>query len=348
MEKAVYRIIDANFNRAREALRVIEEFCRFSLNSKSLNSRLKDFRHKLCAEVGKLDQGKLLAARDTAGDVGTDIKVQNQIGRKRPEDSFTAACKRLPEALRALTEMMASVEPQAAAEIEKLRYQSYTLEKEITLSILPAGKFENVRLYVLITESEPERIYELTEQCCRGGADCVQLRCKNLVKTDKELLEIAQRFVEICRENEVISIINDRTDIAVLSDADGLHLGQDDISVQQARRLMSKPMIIGKSTHNLKQLKRAVDEGPTYVGIGPAFATQTKPQEKTAGLGYLETAVEILKDTGLYHTAIGGINLENIDQVLEKGVKTVAVCKEASNSADPAGICEKFSKILGK
>ena len=99
MERAVYRIIDANFNRAREALRVMEEFCRFGLNSSALTGRTKQFRHELSAEIAKLDSAKLIASRDTLGDVGVNTTVDKQIGRDSLYDCFTAACKRLPEAL---------------------------------------------------------------------------------------------------------------------------------------------------------------------------------------------------------------------------------------------------------
>lgn len=346
MQKAIYRIIDANFNRSREALRVMEEFCRFVLNSKPLNEQLKDFRHTLCLQIGKLDQDKLISARDTINDVGTDIKVHSQISRKSHTDAFTAACKRLPEALRVLTETIAPINPQIAAQIEKLRYKSYTLEKIINHSLIPSEKFKNVKLYVLITESQPDKILRLVTQCAAGGADCIQLRCKKLVNSDKELLNIATQFVQTCKSHNVISIINDRPDIAILSNADGLHLGQDDIPVADVQKIIQKPMIIGKSTHNTDQLNQAISENPTYVGLGPAFATETKPQEKPAGLEYISQAIKILENTGIFHAAIGGIKLNNLNHVLAAGVKTIAICSEVTNDPNPEKICKNFNKTL--
>ena len=346
MEKAIYRIIDANFNRAREALRVMEEFCRFAMNSKPLNAKIKDLRHKLSSAISQLDSAKLIASRDTVEDVGTDIKVDNQLSRTDLFDCFTAAAKRLPEALRALTETVQTINPQLAAQIEQLRYSSYTLEKEIVMSGVPARKFERVRLYVLITESQPEQIISLTKSCCLGGADCIQLRCKGLIQTDRYLLKTATEFVKICADNNVISVINDRPDIAILSNADGMHLGQDDIPVAQAKKLLLSPTIIGKSTHNIGQLKEAIAELPAYVGLGPAFDTQTKPMEKTAGLGYLESAIPILADTGVGHVAIGGIDLKNIAEVLKIGIKAVAICSAITKAGNPQLACAKFKEIL--
>ena len=120
MQKSIYRIIDANFNRAREALRVIEEFCRFALNSRPLTERTKELRHELSSLISQLDQGCLIASRDTAADVGAGKTVQNQISRADLKDCFTAAAKRLPEALRALAEMTQAINPDLAQKIDKI------------------------------------------------------------------------------------------------------------------------------------------------------------------------------------------------------------------------------------
>ena len=105
MDRAIYRIIDANFNRAREAIRVIEEFCRFALNSATLTERAKRLRHELSEAISQLDASRLLSSRDTLGDVGISVQVSEQQVRANLNDSFTAGCKRLTEALRALAEV---------------------------------------------------------------------------------------------------------------------------------------------------------------------------------------------------------------------------------------------------
>jgi hypothetical protein len=110
MDNAAYRIIDANFNRAREGLRVIEDYCRFALNSKSLSARAKELRHQLCRTIGKLDSGKLIASRDTLADVGVDQVIEGQHRREDLKDCLTAACKRVVEALRVLSVVIQCVE----------------------------------------------------------------------------------------------------------------------------------------------------------------------------------------------------------------------------------------------
>lgn len=346
MEKAVIRIIDANFNRAREGLRVVEEFCRFYLNSKPFSARCKSIRHKLSGVIKQFDNYSLLSARDTVADVGTDIKVGGQLSRTALFDVFTAAAKRVPEALRVISEMTAIDNPDLAAIIEQARYEFYTLEKEVSLFASSFEKFSKVGLYVLITSANPAEILSLTVKCAKGNADCIQLRTKGGLEPDIKLLETASEFVKICRDYDVISIINDRPDIAVCSNADGFHLGQDDIPIEQANKLIMEPKIIGKSTHNVSQLQNAIKEMPAYVGLGPAFETATKPNAKTAGLDYITKAIEMLEGTGIWHTAIGGINLGNIKDVINAGAKTVAVCSAITNSADPEKECLKFKEIL--
>lgn len=346
MEKAVYRIIDANFNRSREALRVMEEFCRFALNSKPLSSRVKQLRHQLCAQIEKLDTSKLLTARDTPNDVGTHIKVTDQLTRQSLEDCFTAAAKRLPEALRALTETIQTINPDIAQAIENIRYDSYTLEKDINTFSNTSLKFAKVKLYVLITSTNHQEIICLTKDCASSGADCIQLRIKQSPLSDKQYLSTAKDFVNICRDNNVISIINDRPDIAIASDADGLHLGQDDLPIEETKKLIPRPMIIGLSTHNTDQLTDAIKKQPTYVGLGPAFLTDTKLHEKLTGLEYISQAIDILKDTSISHVAIGGISKGNLSQLLALGVRKIAVCAAITAQPNPKQACSDFKKAL--
>jgi thiamine-phosphate pyrophosphorylase len=344
MDRAAYRIIDANFNRAREAARAIEEFCRFALNSNSLTARIKRLRHELSASIGQFDAGRLMASRNTSGDVGVGMKVENQMGRGDLADCFTAACRRLTEALRVLTEIIAIQDKVVAADIEKLRYTAYTLEKDIALFSDTSARYRNVRLYIVITSSLPAEVIRLTRACAEGGADCVQLRAKAMA--DDSLLALAVEFVKICRGAGVLSIINDRSDVAVAAGADGLHLGQNDLPVEQARRLQLAPLIIGKSTHSLGQLQAACDERPTYVGLGPVFPTGTKPDVPAVGLEYVRQATQVLAGTGVGHAAIGGITADNVEDVLKAGARTIAVCAAVTRAADPAGACCALKKKI--
>ena len=198
MERAGYRILDANFNRAREALRVVEEYCRFVLNSGALSERAKRLRHELCAAVGRLDAGRLIAGRDTLGDVGVGAKVEGQLERATLKDCFTAGAKRLTEALRVFAEVVQAENKAVAEAVERLRYEAYTLEKDIMLFSEPVEKFNRVRLYVIITSNLPAEVLALASKCAAGGADCIQLRAKDI--PDDRLFAMSVEFVEICRE----------------------------------------------------------------------------------------------------------------------------------------------------
>jgi thiamine-phosphate pyrophosphorylase len=344
MERAAYRIIDANFNRAREALRVMEEYCRFALNSGALSERAKGLRHELCAAVGRLEAGRLMAGRDTLGDVGVGQKVEGQLERATVKDCFTAAAKRLTEALRALAETTQLADRTVADAVERLRYEAYTLEKDIVLFSEPIEKFNRVRLYVLITSNLPAEVLSLASKCATGGADCIQLRAKDI--PDDRLFALAVEFVEICREMGALSIINDRADIAAAAGADGVHLGQNDLPVEQVRRLQLAPLIIGKSTHSFRELEAACPALPSYVSLGPAFPTPTKPDIEIAGPEYIRQGLEKLMATGVSHVAIGGITLDNVEQVLAVGARRVAVCATVTKAGDPAQACQRLKERI--
>ncbi len=344
MERATYRIIDANFNRAREAARAMEEFCRFALNSSLLTERVKQLRHELSEAIGRLDASRLITSRDTLGDVGVGMKVENQMGRGDLADCFAAACKRLTEALRVLAEVAAVHDKSVADRLEKLRYTSYTLEKDIVLLSDTSARYKSVRLYIVITSDLPVEVIRLARASVAGGADCIQLRAKTM--PDDALFALAVEFVKICRDARVLSIINDRADVAVAAGADGLHLGQNDLPVAQARRVQLAPLIIGKSTHSLEQLHAACDEQPAYVGLGPVFPTGTKPDAPPVGLEYVTRATELLAGTSIGHAAIGGITADNVDRVLEAGARTIAVCAAVTQASDPAAACRTLKKKI--
>ncbi|MBW8015095.1 MAG: thiamine phosphate synthase [Planctomycetes bacterium] len=347
MDRSIYRIIDVNFNRGREAGRMIEEFCRFSLNSKPHSSRAKSIRHQLCAAIGKLDADLLLANRDSQTDVGRGLVIDDQHKRGDIKDCFVAACKRLTEALRVLAEVTQTLDPAVAGAIENLRFEAYTLEKDASLAFNARQRYKNVRLYVLITVKPGDsisKISELASKCIKGGADCIQVRAKGL--DDCDGLAISKAVTALCLEAGVLSIVNDRVDIATLSGAGGVHFGQGDLTVAQGRSLQVSPLVFGCSTHSVDQLNAAIDSGADYVGIGPVFATDTKPGEKVAGLEYVGQAAKILKDSGVGHAAIGGITLDNVEQVLASGARTIAVCSAITDASDPEDMCDRFTRKI--
>ncbi|MBN2512124.1 MAG: thiamine phosphate synthase [Sedimentisphaerales bacterium] len=347
MEKAVYRILDANFNRAREALRGMEEYCRFVLNNAALSGRVKALRHALCQAAAQLEQGKLLCSRDSQNDVGKALRFDGQMKRLSLEDCFVASAKRITEALRAMAEVGQTISPSLYDAFERLRFDAYTLEKDIYITGFGYLRMKKVRLYVLLTvktEQDKQKLPELTKACIAGGADCLQLRCKGL--PDREILNLSETFTDLCRKGDVLSIINDSPDIAILSGADGVHLGQEDIAVEQVRLLQPRPLIAGVSTHNIEQLGQAITQPCDYVALGPVFATQTKSYEPAAGLGYLNQAMDVLKQCSISHVAIGGITLDNVRQVLEQGIQCVAICSAICSADSPEKACRNFKGVL--
>jgi len=321
----------------------MEEYCRFALNSSDLSGRAKKIRHLLCDAVGRLDENILIAARDVHTDVGRGMTVQGQLSRMNLRDCFTAAAKRLTEALRVLAETTQTLEPGVAQLFEQLRFDAYSLEKDTLIQSNTAEKFSSVRLYVLLNataDTTDSQILDLAKACTVGGADCIQLRAKDT--TDKCTFELAGQLVKVCKNAGVISIINDRVDIAAAVGADGVHLGQDDLPLDEGRKMQLEPMIFGLSTHSIDQLKSAIRQRPDYVSVGPVFTTDTKPDLAPAGLQYVTEAVQILTDTGIGHVAIGGITVANSDQVLKAGAKNIAVCSAVAKAPNPEAMCRKL------
>lgn len=323
---------------------MVEEYCRFVLNSQPLTERAKILRHELCGAIAALDAGRMIASRDTAGDVGAGKTVDNQLVRGSLADCLTAGCKRLTEALRVLAETVQTIEPAVAEIMEKLRFQAYALEKDIVLFADPAQKFKRVGLYVIITSDLPVEIIALATKCAAAGADCIQLRAKGI--PDDMFFAVAVEFVRICAEAGVLSIINDRADIALAAGADGVHLGQNDMPAAEVRKLQSAPLIIGKSTHSLAQLAAACDEPITYAALGPVFATPTKPGVEAVGIEYVAQAAQQLEGSGIASVAIGGIGPQNVETVLSAGAGAVAVCSAVTAASDPAAACRNLKEII--
>jgi thiamine-phosphate pyrophosphorylase len=327
----VLRLLDSNFNRAREALRVVEDYARFVLDDAGLTEALKAIRHELGAATQPFVAEAILH-RDTPNDVGTGIKANGEMSRDDVADVVVAAGKRLGEALRAIEEFLKTVAPDSAASVESLRYRFYEIEQTVAFTLRPAVcGFARTRLYVLITESVCRIPWlEAAEQAIEGGADCLQLREKDL--DPGELLRRARQLVARCRRHDVLCIINDRPDVAILSDADGVHLGQTDLPARDVRKLLGRGKIIGVSTHNLDQAKQAVLDGADYLGVGPLFRSATKPRDFVAGPALGRQVAENLPQ--IPAVAIAGINAGNVDEVLATGLRAVAVTSAVIGAAD--------------
>ncbi len=333
------RIIDAAANRAREALRVLEDIARFLLDDPDLTGALKGVRHDLAEALRGVDPGALLAARDTPGDVGTTISTAAEYRRENFASIAAAAAKRLTEALRSLEECLKIGSEDGARAVESLRYRAYDVEKRLLLA-LGAGRARQWRLCVLITEPLCELPWEdVVRQSIEGGADCLQLREKSL--NDADLLRRARRLVSIAREMDpgVSVMINDRPDMALLSGADGVHVGQDDLPVDEIRRLAGFALLVGVSTSNMERALAAARAGADTCGVGPMFASTTKDKPHLAGPEYLGEYLANPATARVPHLAIGGITEENISRLAAIGCRGVAVSAAVIKKQRPAVAC---------
>jgi thiamine-phosphate pyrophosphorylase len=339
---SVLRLLDANANRAREALRVMEDYARFIANDGALAGAIKELRHGLAGALGPvLAEGVI--HRDTPGDVGVANKTASELVRSDAGAVVIAAGKRLSEALRSIEEFLKTISPADAATVETLRYRGYDVEQRLTQSLRPTDRFAAVRLYVLVTERHCRGGDWLAaaEAALAGGADCLQLREKEL--EGGELLRRAKLLVELCRRYNALSIINDRADVAFLARADGVHVGQQDLPAREARRIVGPGKIVGVSTHGLDQARQAVADGADYIGVGPIFRSATKPREILPGLDY---ARQIATEIPIPAVAIAGITLKNVDEVLQTGVRAVAVCAAVMEQDNVAASARELKKRL--
>jgi thiamine-phosphate pyrophosphorylase len=325
------RLLDAAGNRAREGLRVVEDYVRFALDDPMLTRRLKDVRHRLSEALGGLGLDDAIAARDTRGDVGTHISLPSESARESPRAVLAANFRRTTEALRSLEEFAKLRDPWLAGRFEGLRYDAYTLEKMTLTAATTHDRLGDARLYVLVGgQTTMGDLRWVVEEALAGGAQVIQLREKGL--PDREVLARAREVRLLTIAAGARFIMNDRPDLARLASADGVHLGQDDLAVRDARRIVGTRALLGVSTHDPAQLERAVLDGAGYLGVGPVFATPTKDFEGLAGLSYVRQAAGAVT---LPWFAIGGITEANVDEVLEAGATRVAVSAAVVQAPSP-------------
>jgi thiamine-phosphate pyrophosphorylase len=325
------RILDANSNRVVEGLRVVEEYLRFVLGDRHLTEYCKQLRHDVSAAIGTIPRHELLASRDTLGDVGTQLSTDDEYVRATTQDIWIANQKRVEQSLRCLEEFAKPHFPATAAAFEQLRYRAYTLAKAADSTLRNRERLANSHLYVLVDgRSDPIEFARLVGDFIQVGVHILQLRDKRL--GDRELVDRARQLRALTRNTPTLFIMNDRPDLAVLSDADGVHVGQNELRISDARSIVGPTRLIGVSTHSLEEARQAVLEGADYIGCGPTFPSETKCFADFPGLEYLRMVSTEIK---LPAFAIGGITAENAVHVLETGVTRIAVSNAIVGSSNP-------------
>lgn len=323
MPPQTLRIIDANCNRISEGLRFLEDIARFLLNDAILSQQLKATRHSLVKSLSKFSAA-LLSERNSEGDVG--VKIESVRQQQDLPSLITANAKRVEEALRVIEELAKLPEISSvlhSKDFEQARFSIYTLERMILSKVLRQDKIARLTgLYAIIDTQTLELKDEVdaASKVIHGGAKIIQLRDKHHSKG--ELLAIAQKLKELCHKSDTLFIINDHLDIALAADADGLHIGRADLPLTVVRKELPVDKIIGCSTATLAQAQKAEVEGADYVAVGSIFSSPTKTDATVIGIEGLRRVRQAIS---IPIVAIGGINRDNIAQVIAAGANSAAV-----------------------
>ena len=336
------RILDANFNRIREGLRVLEDIARFHLDDPSITQELKGMRHEL-TESNRSLQRQLLEARNSETDVG--IEMPDEKERKDLQSLVIANARRVQEALRVIEELAKLPGTfLEGARFKQARFVLYTLEQKLVSKLLRKDKQGRLAGLYVIIDADAVRGRtegEVARQAINGGARVIQLRDKH--RSKEELLPIAQELRELCSESDVLFLVNDYLVLALATDSDGLHIGKGDLPLPAARRLLPGDKIVGCSTATLDQALKAESEGADYIAVGSIYPTPSKEGRIVVGP---ERLSEIRKAVSLPLVAIGGINKENVAEVIASGADSVAVISAVLGSPDVEGAARQLSEEI--
>ena len=337
-DNRIAQLIDANLDRAREGLRVMEDWCRFGLKRSDFSIQIKDWRQQLGVHHHNIYRKARLISTDPA--MGVSHPLQKV--RSTPEAVFIANSSRVQEALRVIEEFTRITDPNLCEIASKIRYETYEIEIKILNTTEGINKRQTLRdCSVYLVTTNTRNLEDIVLQALKAGVKIVQYREKFL--QDNEKISQAKCLASLCKKFNSLFIVNDRIDIALAVDADGIHLGQDDIPTKIARELLGTEKIIGRSTHCLEDIKNAEKECCDYIGIGPIFSSKTKKQLNPIGIDYLKKG---LSETLLPAFAIGGINNSNIRKLNKINNLRIAVSNAIINSNAPFSRTKELLKFL--
>ena len=331
-ELAAFRILDASANRAAEGLRTIEEYARFVLEDRFLSEFAKQLRHDLRAVMATLPEKSLLVARAVTSDCGTSIETVGEMDRASAGAVLRAAAGRTQEAVRCIEEYGKTISTFDSRKVEAMRYRLYTLCAALSLGPGRVDRLRDARLYVLVdAKLEPDAFVSRLEMLFSSSVDIIQLRDKHV--DDRQLYLYSKIAADLARRLGKLFIVNDRADIAAACHASGVHLGQEELPVEAARRIVGADSLIGVSTHSIEQARQAVLDGADCIGCGPTFPSKTKSFAQFPGLAFLR---EVAAEITLPAYAIGGIDERNLADVIATGIHGVAVSTGIIGVPDPA------------
>ncbi|MDY6833944.1 MAG: thiamine phosphate synthase [Chloroflexota bacterium] len=342
----ILRVIDANIDRASEALRILEDFARFLLEDKDLSLELRTLRHQLPKSNHLLYQ--LLEARQSSGDVGAHTEDGPDTIHRDLTSAAIANSRRAQEALRVLEEsakIYSDISSPNPSVFQQMRFRVYELEKQLVLKLLRKDRLLRFRgLYVIIDIQilHDRDVIGITQQAIKGGASIIQLRDKR--QTDSASLELSRNMRHLCTRSNVLFIINDHIDRTLACNADGIHLGQGDMPISEARQLLPIHTIIGCSTSTLSEARHAQLLGADYVAVGSIYPTESKEQFRLAGI---DTLKEVSQELSVPLVAIGGINKTNIVDVVEAGAKAIAIISAATLATNVYEATKNLILLMG-
>tara|TARA_X000000368_G_scaffold410322_1_gene393609 strand:+ start:446 stop:1447 length:1002 start_codon:yes stop_codon:yes gene_type:complete len=316
------RVLDANINRAAEGMRVLEDIARFVLENKKLSSAIKECRHKV-----RLFKPNI-SSRDVIGDIGTTNTTNLEQNRKSYHDIAIASGNRCAEALRVVEEFLKLTKTKNT--IESLRYEIYEYCAEVVRLLGAITKKQWSLCFVMTIDDCVLPWQDTLLQSLVAGCDCVQIREKNL--DTKEFIEHVRRVKSITSPYNTPIIVNDRVDVMLATGANGVHLGTDDMTVKDARKLCGAEYMIGATVHSPNCVDLTMQEGADYLGVGSMFASATKPNVPIAPLALLKNALQYK------HLAIGGVTPKNVGELYNIGCKGVAVSSAIAQSKNPEKI----------
>ncbi len=341
-EKSVMRIIDANLNRACEGLRVLEDVVRFAYNNNRLTLRIKRQRHRLRELFSKEMIDATTIERDAEGDVGrTPSKLEDK--RENLSEIVTCNMKRVEESMRSLEEFSKLFSTKKAQQMKSMRFNLYSIEKDVQKLLYTKKGLRKKGIYVILPDRKKSEILSIVKSIVDAPVSAVQLRSKRL--SASELIKLGRVIRNITAKNGIQFIINNRVDIALALAADGVHIGQDDISVKDARKLAGYLFMIGVSTHSIVEAKKAERDGADYIAFGSIFETTSKSNAVIQGIKKLK---KLRSEVDIPVVAIGGINDKNIGEVSSAGADYAAVISYISDAENPATAVRKLFRKFRK
>lgn len=337
--KLLDQLIDVNLNRLSEALKVLEDLTRFYFKDYRCLIQIRILKRKLWDKFGPTRK-QVLWARKSRPDLGRkpsfDINKRGTL-----VDMLTVNFKRCQESSRVLEETFKVINSRHAGFIKNIRFSLYDLEKELFKQIEPEF---NPRIYVILDISTIGRkhLAQITKVCITGGATMIQLR-ETKGTTTRQWLSDACKIKTAIIDPKVKFVVNNRVDVAMAVNADGIHIGKEDLSITDARKLLGDEKIIGVTVRNVSHAKQAEKQGANYIGVGAIFPSPTKITAPVVGIKILQQIVKAVK---IPVVAIGGINSGNAKQVFKIGASGIAVISSVFQGIDFQS--KNFSKKIIK